>query len=220
MNPSKIIKIGIVITAIGLMFNNASTIQRTETNLKSVGTVSTNGINKYDSMIRLETSEGAFYCSGVVIDGTYALTAAHCVVNSFGNISIKDIAIYDSQGVPTGVIAKAAAIDTLRDVALIKGDFTSFKFAPVDFQGDDVKLNMILTSCGFPSGEKLFCTDLIHVGNYNFQYRTTGGPIFKGMSGGGVFNKLTGRVIGINSAVTQDNVIVSPLVGFLGNVGI
>lgn len=203
----------------GLFFFGSPTIQKADTNLPNFQSKMTDGSNKHKSIIRLETTDGRFYCSGVVIDGQYALTAAHCAVNRLGNISGDDVAIYDQMGSSTGIIAKAAAIDTLRDVALIRGNFAEFEFAPVDFIGEDSYYGMVLKSCGFPSGDVLYCTELHHIGNHVFQYATIGGPIFKGMSGGPVFNTSTGRVVGVNSAVGNSEVIISPLVGFLSNVG-
>lgn len=210
--------IGIIITGVYLLLP-VPAIELAEANLPAPNLATSNGTNKFKSTIRLETETGQFYCSGAVLDGQYALTAAHCAVNSTGHISEDVIAIYDLVGVNTGIKAKAVAIDRLRDVALIRGDFSSFEFAPVDFNGEDVHLGMVMRSCGFPSGDVIWCTDLVHAGNTYFQYKTIGGPIFKGMSGGPVYSKETGRIIGVNSAVSENNVIISPLIGFLSVVG-
>lgn len=215
---SKFLLVFSVIVIASLAFNTNNT-QVSEHNLSGVHTVQNTGTNKFKSIIRMETIDGRFYCSATVIDGQYALTAAHCVTNAIGNLTEDKIRIYDMVGVDTEVIAKAVAIDKIRDVALIRGEFGNFEFSPVDFNGEDVHMGMSMITCGYPSGDALWCTELVHNGNYYFQYRTKGGPIFKGMSGGSVFSKATGRIIGVNSAVSEDSVIVSPLIGFLANIG-
>lgn len=167
----------------------------------------------HEPIIRLDT--GGSFCTGVVIDNNYALTAAHCV-------NIDDtIHVYDRYNVDTMVIAHTAALDTLRDIALVIGDFRAFKPVTVDFSGLEVSTGMIATSCGFPAGQlTLYCIDLVHVGNRYFQYRMTGLPLFQGCSGGPVFNRLTGHLIGINSAVDHNSIIISPLVGFKDELGL
>jgi V8-like Glu-specific endopeptidase len=162
-----------------------------------------------------------FFCTGFVIDGNYALTAAHCVVNEFGYIRNEDITIYSSMMENTGVTGRTVAIEQYRDVALIKGNFINFEAQKVDFYGRYVSRGVKMLSCGYPSGMfPKFCAELHHTGNRDFQYRTNGGPIFKGMSGGPVINIESDYAIGVNSAVDENSVIIGPLVGFLEAVGI
>lgn len=197
-------------------------IPQTSTVEEYLPEVKSNAVNakpKYKSIVRLHSNYG-FFCSAVTIDPQYALTAAHCVRDSLGNIDTGPIYITDTEGAYTGIVANAVAIDNLRDVAFIKGNFAEFEYAPVDFYGKNVSYGMIMRSCGFPSGEDLYCTDLIHVGNYYFQYRTIGGPIYKGMSGGPVFDIISGKVVGVNSAVSEEHVIISPLIGVLTILGL
>jgi S1-C subfamily serine protease len=214
------IRIGILTLILGglVAYIGSNLIVKADSHLPKVFETQADG-GQYASTVRLISKDGYFFCSGSVIDGNYVLTAAHCVTN-FGKMSKDPIILEDINGVETDVIVVPAAIDQLRDVAFLSGDLSNFKTAPVDFHGDDVTNGMMMRTCGFPSGEKLWCTDLKHVGNYYFQYRTHGGPIFKGQSGGPVINIQTGRIIGVNSAVSADSVIISPLVGVLTNVGL
>lgn len=174
----------------------------------------------YPPIIRLINPAGYFYCSGIVIDANYALTAAHCVTNSIGGLRDEEISIYDKYSNPT-IKARAIAADNLRDVAFIRGDFNEFQAAKVDFNGSNFTRGMSFISCGFPGGQFYeFCTELIHTGNRNFQIRANGGPIFKGMSGGPVYDKDTGIVMGVNSAVDETDIIIAPLTGVLESVGL
>lgn len=176
--------------------------------------------NTYGSIIRLEHGDFGFYCTAVVIDGNYALTAAHCLNNEIGLMSDREIVIYDQNQTYTGVKAKAAAVDNTRDIGFIQGDFRDFEAAKVDFTGEDIKVGMVMTACGFPSGQFIkFCVDLVLYGNYQFRYRTQGPPIFRGMSGGPVVAS-NGHVVGINSAVDNNSVIIAPLVGVLEILGL
>lgn len=170
---------------------------------------------KYDSIIRIVTNEGTL-CTSVVIDNKYALTAAHCVHSLKSDVFY----IFDRYNNFTDITAIPVATDSLRDVALLQGDFKNFDYVIVDFTGAEISAGMVMRSCGFPGGQlALFCTNLYHSGNYFFQYRTIGGPIFQGESGGPVYNIHTGHLIGINSAVSSNSVFISPLVGFKESIG-
>jgi S1-C subfamily serine protease len=176
--------------------------------------VPTNGLNKHSALIRL-SRDGYFFCSGVVIDGNYALTAAHCLTNTFGFMEKEDVEISNEIGINTGVIAKPVAIDKLRDIALIKGQFIDFESVPVDFSGAVQKgmERRPVLSCGFPSGGPRYCSLFYITGNTNFQLRAYGGMLYKGQSGGPVVDLYSKNVIGVNSAVTEDDVIFAPVVG-------
>lgn len=209
----------LAVTGASMILDASSTVQnRTRVDLPNIGAVHTNGKNLYPSIIALST-EGHVFCSGFVVDANYAITAKHCVDNAFG-ISQDDIEILNSRLVSTGVIAKAVSVDDDRDVAVIKGNFADFTEQKADFYGTDSHLGMMVTSCGFPGGGPMWCTDLQHIGNSEWRYRFRGGPLFKGMSGGPVVNKATGVAIGVNSAVTYDSVIIGPLLGARKGLGL
>lgn len=181
------------------------------------GEKKTNGKNLYSPIIRLYMAKGT--CTGVVIDGNYALTAAHCIKQEIPFID-NDILIKDKDDKDTNVIAVPIASDPDRDVALIKGNFEDFQSYNADFKGTHIYTGMLMRSCGFPANQKnIFCVDLLLIGNENFQYKTIGAPLFRGMSGGPVFSTADNTIIGVNSGVTDTNVIISPLVGFLEHVG-
>lgn len=200
--------------------NNMLMTQRTEDPIPGINQYIYSQTNSHESIIRLVSPQGYFYCTGVVVDKNYALTAAHCVVNDLGLMSEEDVIIYNSKSINTGMVAKTVAIDKYRDVAFLKGDFSNFTPQTTDFNGTHVKTGMKLKSCGFPSGQyDLFCVDLIQNGNRYFQYRATGMPIFKGCSGGPVYNE-QGVVVGVNSAVDENTIIIAPLVGVLETVGL
>lgn len=215
------LNIGICALIIGSCATSQVSLIQREKGLPRYNATMTNGNNQHQSIIRLISDKGHFFCTGFVIDGNYALTAAHCVSNGFGGMNDTDIHVYNSYGFATGTIAKAVAIEGYRDVAFIKGDFSNFEAQKTDFYGQHVPRGFKMISCGYPSGMfQKFCTEIEHVGNKYFQYRTKGGPIFKGMSGGPVVNSETGFAVGVNSAVDEDTVIIGPLVGVLESVGL
>lgn len=195
-------------------------MRQSSPNLPSFNEFRTNGKNLHPATIRLADANDYFHCTGFVIDGTYAMTAAHCVTGTLGIMSKDIIKIYDAYGNYSGN-AVAVAVDRFQDVAFIKGDFTNFEFKQVDFTGKNAKLGMHVMACGFPAGQyEIYCAELIHIGNNYFRYAMTGGPIFKGQSGGPVTELTSGNVIGVNSAVDVDTVVIGPVIGTLESAGI
>ena len=176
---------------------------------------------KYPGIIRLHNEERQFFCTGVVIDNNYALTAAHCVNKNLEGgaprLSSDDILIFDQRGDFTKVIARAGAMNTRLDYAVIRGDFKDFEKYPIS-SSEAPELysnNFIYISCGYPMGQKaLLCVKLQPIGNEYFAVKAKSEKgLYPGMSGGPVFYNNT--VIGVNSHVGDDFVAFSPLIGYL-----
>lgn len=161
---------------------------------------------QYSGIVRLLS--GPAFCSGVVIDANYALTAAHCVHNPEESISVY------SENWEGFTVANMAYTDEGRDIALLRGDFNNFKAYPVDFKGKSLHLKseINVVSCGYPQATDFFCIRSKVIGNFYFLLRAQGGFLQPGMSGGPVFDQ-SGSIIGVNSAVNEDFLLFGPIVG-------
>jgi len=185
----------------------------------------------YPAIIRLHDNHGDFFCSAFVVDASYAITAAHCLVDSLGYLSRSPIRVTDSDGEEI-TVAKAAGINNRVDYGIVTGDFSNFNQlemdASVSFYSavDNTKWKMMkelqdnFETCGYPQGQKdVYCADFAPTGNAYFQVAGIG-QVFPGMSGGPLINKETGEAVGIISAMSDGQAIVTPIVGILGNFGL
>lgn len=171
-------------------------------------------------MIRLMYGD-RFKCSGVVISDTYALTAAHCVQKAGGgSMDTSPISIRNDDDQITGVTANPVAMYKSQDVALLKGDFSSFMKVPIetDPRGMFASPGPFM-ACGFPGGDRSVCMPFKPVTNSEFLVMGAG-FLFKGMSGGPVIDTTTGRVVAVNSRVGVNAVMVGPLIGFMADAGV
>lgn len=171
---------------------------------------------KLGSIIRL-VREGHTYCSGVVIDPTTIVTAAHCVlVNTpFGPWADENapIEIRGSDGVFRSVFGKLKNASTQIDRAVIKGNFSIFQSSKyITDMAESVAVRhkgQAMISCGYPLGGALFCNNMTYIKEYAF-FMTVTGLLVPGMSGGPTMLP-DGTVVGINSAVEQDFSVIAPM---------
>lgn len=175
---------------------------------------------KYEAIVRLKYLDGRFFCTGFVIDDKYVVTAAHCLSDFNGALLKQEIEISNDLDEELYLNAKPAALDNRNDLGLVVGDFSNFKHLEIDSINAGLLSFSTFSSCGYPYGQKdLLCTRLYPKTNYYFQIYGSG-FLYPGMSGGPVFDSIRNVVVGVNSAVVQNGVIVSPLIGILENFGI
>lgn len=175
-------------------------------------------LNKPDAtippIIRLKYKD-KFFCTGFIIDGRYAVTAAHCVVNSYGFFNNKEINIYDLYNKDTGIKAKPLGFSNRMDYAVIEGDFRNFAYFNIDNRSiGEASPENIYISCGFPFNQELTCSRVFPVSNYFFAIKAAG-VLYPGQSGGPVIEINTNTVIGVNSAVGNNYIIFYPMTGLL-----
>ena len=185
---------------------------------------SKDGINKPKvphidtSIVRLHDIEtGRFFCSGVIISDTQLLTAAHCVLRAglFGYDVVKKVEVRAANGRPLGIYADFINANPRQDVALLSGSFYMFdrkevEIAPIELEKSYMQ-SKHLKACGYPEGGALVCTDVKKVTHMNFGF-SADGFLYPGMSGGPVIDEDTGKVIGVNTAVFESRIYLSPTI--------
>lgn len=166
----------------------------------------------FNPTVKLYSQTGNFFCSATVVDIYHAITAAHCVLDLFGDLDTSTITLISSYDEIIGS-AHVEALNTYKDVAILRGDFSKVRSAYADFiGGTTISLYDELVSCGYPSGQsELYCTSMIFFGNSNFMIKGMGMPLVKGMSGGPLFHN--GVLIGVNSSVLDEGNSFGNIIG-------
>ena len=197
------------------LFKNPMQVQIRKGELVPLEPKITIGDRKYQGVVRIEGMfDGRGMCSGSVISDSYILTAAHCVVDEDRELIKNEFRVTDVNHVETGVTAKAVAVDIVRDIALVKGNFSEFENIPFSTSLTPLEGTVVL-SCGFPANGDLGCVPERIIGNVLFQYRAAGALIFQGDSGGPVLAGTAEgyKIIGVNSAVLgESGVLFGPIV--------
>lgn len=178
------------------------------------------------SIIRLhDAGNGEFFCSGTVINDTQILTAAHCVVRStvFGAYLVSKVEIRTQDGAVLGVFAKVLAANPRQDVALLEGDFRLFDKRNIEINPAKLERSFLnsrkIIACGYPAGGKLVCTRVTNVTHQLFGF-SADGFLYPGMSGGPVIDIETNTVIGVNTAVLENRIYLSPLPELFKQLGL
>lgn len=173
---------------------------------------------------RKEIKSGKLYniCTAWVFDANYAITAAHCIWdNEREQLSKNEYrAIVD--GRDAGIQLKAVGVSGQMDYALVMGDFADFRPMTPNFSNllFKFKQDEPLYTCGYPMGQsELECTPFVPMGSDAFAVAGVG-SVYPGMSGGPVFYPTTGEVVAVITASPDNRTVVTPLVGFLGAMGI
>lgn len=174
--------------------------------------------DKFPGIVRLTTLEGQFYCSGTVISDTEILTAAHCVYNMPLNMLVQSMIVNNNQ---LNVLSTAFAINVRADVAIIRGDFSSFsKFKYDPSPASDILVNDYnLTACGFPYSGELVCYKLTNPIKM-VDVIGVNGQLYAGMSGGPVLDLSTGTIYAVNHAVTEGMVLIAPIINLKNGLSI
>lgn len=173
--------------------------------------------NKYDSIVRL-VRDGKTFCSGTVINAHTIVTAAHCILvpTPFGYYVLYPgpIEIRDKDDQPLGIIGQAYGASPQLDQGVLEGDFRNFR--PRAFTADVKTLSSYripgakFISCGYPQGAAFFCAEIQYSELSDFMWKTRGGTMLPGMSGGPVMLP-DGTVIAVNVAVDGVKSVVSPI---------
>ena len=167
------------------------------------------------SIVRLHDPEtGRFFCSGVVISKKMIVTAAHCVSTALEGEVVAEIR--DQTKAKTRVYATLKASNQQSDVAIVRGNFKAFATRNAHVTAQSVLSNIEnngreIVTCGYPWSGDLVCIPMTNREQFAFQIQGDG-YLYPGMSGGPVIDVLTGTVVGVNSAVYKDKILISPLV--------
>lgn len=150
---------------------------------------------KPSSLVRLLDANKKFSCSGSVISKNQVLTAAHCVSSSAFIQSSEDYSVI----IPvTGMRAY-----NRMDIAILIADVAKFQHENVVVSPGSILSTHFKKACGFPLGGELYCRNFTTTVREVFQFKCDV-DAYPGMSGGPVYSRVSGDIIGVISAVTED----------------
>lgn len=224
MNLSKFIVAGLMTLSLTSCVTQSLTLTQKAVKMVSVE-------KEFKAIVRLETVDGDFFCSGTVISDNMVLTAAHCFMYMEENdFVVSSIPEENAKGEISVLVArsKVKGFNQRADVAVVIGDFRKFSKMQIDVNPEsdilanldkDTKERYDLAACGFPYGGKLVCYKF---SNPEKMVDVIGGlgQMFAGMSGGPVIDLKTGKVLAVNHAVTQGIVLVAPIVNLYNGLRI
>lgn len=159
------------------------------------------------------------HCTAFVISDTLAVTAEHCVQAPvlFFTVPLKKVnALDDNNNIIKSDLNVRHTSDERIDIALLEGDFSDHERLSHDPNHINLESDDEYLSCGYPYGTKeLVCSKIRPYENYMHMYKAKGYIVY-GFSGGPVINITKGVVVGVNSAISEDFIIITPLTGIRG----
>lgn len=186
------------------------------------GAVLNSPLAQFKPVIRL-TKGSTPHCSAFVIDGAYAITAAHCLVDDKQKLLKTKFQVFDESGLDTKTTAIPAGVALRSDLGLITGDFRNFMPIKTDLNhfGFYSKSPYFL-ACGYPYGQKQLICNFYVPNGQGYSFAILGQSYFvPGMSGGPVIDPVTGEAIALISYGSDGSGYgVYPLQGFLGAFGL
>lgn len=220
---------GVVLAlAITMVYNyiypGVSAYQRSNVGLPTFNVVENGVAGNGHPMVRIHNQYNSFICSGTIISNSYILTAAHCLLDEEKKISMEtyNIHVLPVDGSSVIVIpAKAASINNLADYGLMVGNFSGYATYKIAFdEVTPINNSNNLVTCGFPWGANGVCYKITSQLKQYYFRSAASGRLFPGMSGGPVFDIDKKVVIGVNSAVVSDQILIAPLVGLFESLDV
>jgi trypsin-like peptidase len=209
---------GIVIGILGwpLLENSNKAIAEVQSPIPKLYNIIPVAEGKFPAMVRLVDEQGRFFCSGTVVAENLVLTAAHCLKG--GQLGIESLSVNGKRIV---VPAMPIMANVRADYGLVTGNFSKFTQMKMMINPDKdiLYFQSEFVACGNPWGSKPVCYPLTKPLRKFFDQFITEGQIYPGMSGGPVVDVKTGLIVAVNTGVTEDGVVISPLIGLFESIG-